>query len=729
MDGIGSDPFEFNAPQLYCDLGEQVLKEPDDSYFDVPDGSVLPHLQTPMLANDKALRSSSKVNIGTPLKPAGAVKKPVKSLVTPKKTPIADIVKDAPGLEVDQEDKENAHQYVTPKTSEKRRKSKKKSPSVGTRSSPRLAEISKAVRRSNAARRSTGSSSASLGANGASLNKVVKAKSKQQSLPKLSGKTGLSNEDMQTLGNIATIKNGPSSKNTSLHEAPSSRLHPTVPQAFNFATGSRMRQKKTEPAEASKKGPLKAVHHGPTRPQEFHFATDERIKKHTTSANDDTPLPFPLSLRSGSNTDLREPSHKGPTIPQPFNLTETRKGAEGEANKFVSVAEMNLAFHTRTPQRFRSSKRSGELEPHCSQKKNRVTIPVTPNFASKTRSRPVQHLTREEEEMKELEEAQKHMFKARPVNKKVFEPPAEIKDDKKKSTIPEPFKITKTKKEERPLNVNLKEMCETLGCSTSSISSLPWGGVPTKWSKRRTEIKPFSFDSRDKSKMQLKQEKIMKVIEEEKKLAEFHAQPMPIFEEGIQGVPPKKPPTPTRLKPFHLRSDERGELKQDQIQRKLEEEALLDKERRTFHAQSDAILHKQPFIPEKSKKVPTDISGFTLNTEVRAEERAQFELHQKQREDELLAAKREQEEKEKAEEAAEIARMRREAVHKANPVRNFKPVVIKPAPCLPTVPVSPNFATKARLRTRRGDSSANSTMDISSVNSTVNFGSDTFTTE
>ncbi|XP_064089670.1 targeting protein for Xklp2 homolog isoform X1 [Macrobrachium nipponense] len=726
MDTTGSN-FEYNAPQMYCDLSERLLEEPDDSYFD---GAVLPDLQTPMLPPEKALRSSSRLNAGTPLKSSGNLKKPVKTLITPKKTPFSETVKIVVSQEVDQEDKENSERYVTPKSSQKRRKSTKKSPSVGTRSSPRLAEISKAMRRSNAARRSTGSSTSSLGADGANLNKVVKAKPKQQSLPKLSGKKGLSEDDMKTLENIAVINSDPVSIKTSIQNVPA-RLMPTVPQEFHFTTGSRLRQKKTEHVEAApKKGPLKAVH-GPTRPQEFHFATDERIKKQPGPNEDKEPaLPFPMSLRSASSMEPKETTHKGPTIPQPFNLTETRKGTEGEANKFISVAELNLAFHTRTPQRFRS-KRSGEPEePHCQQKKNKITIPVTPNFTAKTRSRTVQHPTREEEEMKELEEAQKHMFKARPVNKKVFEPPADVFiATKKKSTIPEPFNITKTKKEDKPLGANLKEMCETLGCSTTSVSSLPWGGVPSKWSKRNTEPKPFSFDTRDKNKLQEKQEKIKKVLEEEKKLAEFHAHPMPIFEEGIRGVPPKKPPTPTRVRPFHLMSDERGELKQEQIHNKLEEEERIDRERRTFFAQSDAVVHKQPFIPEKSKKPLTDISGFTLNTEVRAEERSKFELHQKQREDELLAAKREQEEKEKAEAAAEVARMRKEAVHKANPVRNYKPVVIKPAPCLPTVPVSPNFATKTRLRSRRGDSSANSSMDVSSINSTVTLASATFTAE
>ena len=65
--------------------------------------------------------------------------------------------------------------------------------------------------------------------------------------------------------------------------------------------------------------------------------------------------------------------------------------------------------------------------------------------------------------------------------------------------------------EAAPLGGNLKEMCTNLGFSSSSLASLPWGGVPTKWKKSSTEVQPFSFDTRDKDKMQRKQEKIQKV--------------------------------------------------------------------------------------------------------------------------------------------------------------------------------------------------------------------------
>lgn len=55
----------------------------------------------------------------------------------------------------------------------------------------------------------------------------------------------------------------------------------------------------------------------------------------------------------------------------------------------------------------------------------------------------------------------------------------------------------------------------------------------------------------------------LQVIEEEKRLAEFHANPMPTVDGAVRGLPPKKPPTPTRVQPFNLQSDIRGATKQE----------------------------------------------------------------------------------------------------------------------------------------------------------------------
>ena len=75
------------------------------------------------------------------------------------------------------------------------------------------------------------------------------------------------------------------------------------------------------------------------------------------------------------------------------------------------------------------------------------------------------------------------------------------------------------------------------------------------------------------------------------------------------------------------------------MQKELQEE--VEKNQRKFKAQSDDVVHKKPFIPEKSNKPLTDISGFTLNTEKRSEERAEFDMYLKKKEDEVTAQKKE----------------------------------------------------------------------------------------
>lgn len=68
-----------------------------------------------------------------------------------------------------------------------------------------------------------------------------------------------------------------------------------------------------------------------------------------------------------------------------------------------------------------------------------------------------------------------------------------------------------------------------------------------------------------------------------------------------------------------------------------------------------------------------------------------------------------EEERRMAEELAEVARLRQEAVHKAQPMPKYKPMVIQASRQPLTAAQSPNFATNARLRSR---SQANSTYSV-----------------
>ncbi|KAG0724472.1 Targeting protein for Xklp2 [Chionoecetes opilio] len=199
------------------------------------------------------------------------------------------------------------------------------------------------------------------------------------------------------------------------------------------------------------------------------------------------------------------------------------------------------------------------------------------------------------------------------------------------------------------------------------------------------------------------------VVEDEKGLAEFYARPMPVFEDGLVGVPARKPPTPTQVKPFALQADQRGAVKQERFKHQMDEESKADAMRRKFHAQSDQVVHKTPFVPEKSQKPLTELSNLTLNTEVKASQRHEYNQQRKMMEEEMLAAKKLEEERRAADELAEVTQLRKEVVHKAQPMPKFKQSVIQPAPHMPTVPTSPNFATKSRLESR---SRANSTLTL-----------------
>ncbi|KAG7175813.1 Targeting protein for Xklp2-like 1 [Homarus americanus] len=610
MAGADGDLYEFDAPKHFFNLNENDDFEVDESYFDCPrSAEVLRDQQQPVLSalpitmeTPKRLPNSSPaVNKETKKShdkdcPTGVDKQPVSP---PRAIPV-DTPKGPPNSSptIKSVDKENIGN-----NSGRRRKSltrgsslKDRIPSIGIRQSPRLAAVAKALKRAKAARTSTGSEghNSPVKLNSSLSNRVHKSRTHNKpSVPKVHGMKGLSPEDKKDLDGISMFK-----KKLSENKKKSGQNRCTIPK-------------------------------------EFHFATDTRIKNPTQ--NEETrAVDFTRSLRSNTPTAHNKEAPKGPTIPQPFNLTLPRTVKAENQNTFISLAELNLKFYTKTPQRFRSKRAGSTDDLNLEGKKTRgnsgVTIPHTPKLSACGRTRQMNYVAHEEMEQKAFEEAQKHSFKALPVNKKVFEAPSSgYQVEKKILTVPEPFDITDSKK----------------------------------------------------------------VLEDEKNLVNFHAQPMPIFENGVCGVPPKKPPTPTRVKPFNLKIDQRGTIKQEQYQKHLEEQAHLDKEQRKFLARPDTVLHKNPFIPEKSKKPLTDISTFALNTEVRAVDRNEYELQHKRREDEIQAAKRE-----------------------ANPVPKFKPMVIEHGQHPPTVPVSPNFATELRLRSRTR-SAANSTMDISSATFTA----------
>ena len=83
----------------------------------------------------------------------------------------------------------------------------------------------------------------------------------------------------------------------------------------------------------------------------------------------------------------------------------------------------------------------------------------------------------------------------------------------------------------------------------------------------------------------------------------------------------------------------------------------------------DQVLAKAPFQPKPSEKPLAEVGNFMLNSERRAREREAFELKLKQKEAEMEGAKRELEARKKREQEEEVARLRKEAVLRAQPIR------------------------------------------------------------
>ncbi|PSN33677.1 hypothetical protein C0J52_18988 [Blattella germanica] len=346
-----------------------------------------------------------------------------------------------------------------------------------------------------------------------------------------------------------------------------------------------------------------------------------------------------------------------------LQLRNKRKGSpmvEDRARKYISMVEGGQQFKTHTTKYFPSWTQEGK-------NKKPLTVPKTPLLSCFARARPPTCLSRQQEEEKVLEEMKMNQIKANPLNKKILaSPKLGVRVERKPTTVPAPFKLTSVKN---------KEKCE-------AEKNLCHIGIPSSRDlekKRCTEIKPFSFDERDRETVKRKEEKIIKILEEEKKAREFHAKPV-----SAQVLSPPQPSFVRNLNfsdhtqpiPFNLESEKLRKLKLEQIRQKLEEEERLLQEMAEFKAQPATVIYESPFEPKKSSRPLTKVVPIKLNTEIRAKEREDFD--------------RKRNEMQQKQEEEEIARLRKETVHKALPFKRTKPPVIQSSDKPLTNPIAPN---------------------------------------
>ncbi|XP_009927346.1 targeting protein for Xklp2 isoform X4 [Haliaeetus albicilla] len=514
-----------------------------------------------------------------------------------------------------------------------------------------------------------------------------------------------------------------------------------------------LRKKNEESLKAAIAGagqPMKRTVGQVTKPIDFHFCTENRIKQHGESqpGNEYKEVDFAAVLRKHPPSPVRVP--KGPTVPKPFNLSQgNKRKLEETTSEYVSLAEQVEAFQKRTPSRYHLRSRKSDEGPVPGKLvKARLTNPKTPVLLTKQRFRPVTCKTTAELEAEEMEKIQQYKFKARELDPKIFEggPLLPKKPAVKELTQPIGFELeiekriqereSKKQQEEehfefhsRPCPTKIlgdivgvpekkvlpvtvpKSPAFTLKSRTRmpgrdeekekevvpviKANPMPHYGVPFKPKmpeQRHVEVCPFSFDARDRERQIQKEKKIEELQKEE--VPKFKALPLPYFDHVK--LPEKKVKNPTQPEPFNLQIDERGVAKLQSWKQQLKEDLKRQKEAACFKARPNTVVYQEPFVPKKENKLLSVPESFELATEKRAKERQEFEKRlaaiEAVRERHQEQVRQQQEEREKE----EVAKLRQELVHKANPIRKYRSVEVKPSDQPLTTPKSPNFSDRFR---------------------------------
>ncbi|XP_007903342.2 targeting protein for Xklp2 isoform X1 [Callorhinchus milii] len=495
-----------------------------------------------------------------------------------------------------------------------------------------------------------------------------------------------------------------------------------------------------------------------TKPMDIQFHTDKRIKAHgETQVYKE--VNFTNELRKHPQSPMR--ALKGSTVPKPFNLScgSKRKHTDMESKAYVSVAQQVEEFQRRTPSRYHlRSKQLVEEGPHRVPMKMKLTKPLTPLLTTKGRAREATCKSTAEIEADEVEKIQSYRFKAQELNPRILEggPIVPKKPPVKEPTEPIGFRletdnrIRKREENRKPedqeqylfhprpcpiriledvvgvpekrklpltvphspvfavksrVRIPLKEEQEEKLVKQIKINTMPHCAVPFKpkpLEEKNVEIQPFSFEARDKERQTLKEKKLQEIRKEMAEVPTFKAQPLPDFD--LAQLPEKVVKSPTKLQPFHLRIEERGVVRAERWTQMMKEELRQQKEAACFKANPSSAIYREPFVPKKAERSLTEKlsasvvqESFELATEKRAKERMEFEKYKADKEVMREQAEQEKQNRKEEQERKEIAQLRHDQIHKANPVRHYKKVEIQPSEQQLTVPTTPNFSDRFRL--------------------------------
>ncbi|KAI3744942.1 hypothetical protein L1987_58040 [Smallanthus sonchifolius] len=420
-----------------------------------------------------------------------------------------------------------------------------------------------------------------------------------------------------------------------------------------------------------------------TRPKEPTFETSQRAR----------------SVKLKSSAELEEemmakiPKFKARPVNRKILEAPTLPAMKRSTPQMPEFHEFHLETMERANQNAETSTvASTDAAPQIQQWRPHLTTPKTPTLQTLLRARPPKIKSTEELEKEELEKAPK--FKARPLNKKIFESKGDLGlfcNKKRQVTIPEEFHFAIDERIPPP-TVTVADMFDKLSLCSDSHTQKPV--------LRNTAPNPFHLHTEERGAEKEKKfvmEIIHKQIEEERARIP-KATPYP-YTTDYPVVPPKPEPKQcTKPEPFQLESVARHE---EEVQREMEERRRLEEEEtrmRLFKAQP--ILKEDPIpVPEKVRIPLTEVQEFDLHVEHRAVDRAEFDKKVKEKE---MMYKRYRDEAESAkmmEEEKTLKQLRRTLVPHARPVPNFsKPFLPRKSSKGVTKPKSPRLKITERRK-------------------------------
>ncbi|KAL3017341.1 hypothetical protein AAZX31_06G271800 [Glycine max] len=466
------------------------------------------------------------------------------------------------------------------------------------------------------------------------------------------------------------------------------RETPTTPASVPFVSMAEM-MKKFQSSTRDLSLPSFVSHTKPkltlTRPKEPEFETSQRIR--------------PPRVKSSAELEeemmAKIPKFKARPVNKKILQTATLPPVPRSTPQLPEFKEFHLETLARAHQNADTASMASTEVSHKSSWKHHITEPKTPLLQTSLRARPPKVKSSLELEQEELEKIPK--FKARPLNKKIFESKGDIGvfyHTKKHVTEPQEFHFATDERIPPPA-----AMADLFGkLSLKSEPSRNHNPIP-----RNTTPNPFHLHTEERG---AEKEKKLVVDLLQKQWEEENARipkanPYP-YTTDYPVIPPKPEPKQcTRPEPFQLESLVRHE---EEMQKEHEERRRMEKEEaqmRAFKAQP--IIKEDPIpVPEKVRKPLTQVQEFSLHVNHRAVDRAQFDERIKEKE---MMYKRYREESEAArmiEEEKELKQMRRTMVPHARPVPNFdNPFCPQKSSKDITKPKSPNLRVLHRKERRK----------------------------